>query len=92
MLEEIVGNIFDEYDEEEDKEFKQIDETIFEVKAMISLEELEEHLEVELPVEEYETLNGFLIGLIGNIPSKDEEIEVQFKNLYLKYWNASRCE
>ena len=84
LLEEIVGNIFDEYDEEEDKEFKQIDETIFEVKAMISLEELEEHLEVELPVEEYETLNGFLIGLIGNIPSKDEEIEVQFKNLYFK--------
>ena len=84
LLEEIVGNIFDEYDEEEDKEFKQIDETIFEVKAMISLEELEEHLEVELPVEEYETLNGFLIGLIGNIPSKDEEIEVQFKNLYFR--------
>ena len=84
LLEEIVGNIFDDYDQEEHKEFKQIDETIFEVKAMISLEELEEHLEVELPVEEYETLNGFLIGLIGNIPSKDEEIEVQFKNLYFK--------
>lgn len=46
-----------EYDDEKDKELKRIDETTFEVSGMINLNELEEHLDVKLPVEAYETLN-----------------------------------
>ncbi|MDF2557672.1 MAG: hypothetical protein K0R71_1500 [Bacillales bacterium] len=84
LVEEIVGNIFDEYDEEGDKELKQIDKTTFEVSGMISLDELEEHLEVELPVEDYETLNGFLISLFGNIPPKGKISEVRYKHLHIQ--------
>lgn len=83
LVEEIVGNIFDEYDEEEDRELKQLDETTFEVSGMISLNELEAALDVELPVEDFETLNGFLISLFGNIPPKDEINEVRFKHLLI---------
>ena len=84
LLEEIVGNIFDEYDKEEDKEIKQIDESTFEISGMIGLDELEEPLDIELPVEDYETLNGFLIGLFGDIPPKDQISEVKFKHLLIQ--------
>jgi putative hemolysin len=84
LVEEIVGNIFDEYDEEEDKELKQIDDMTFEVSGMISLDELEERLEAELPVEDYETLNGFLISLFGEIPPKGKVSEVRFKHLLIQ--------
>lgn len=84
LVEEIVGNIFDEYDEDEDKELKRIDELTFEASGMISLDELEEHLDVELPVEDYETLNGFLISLFGNIPPKGQISEVRFKHLLIQ--------
>lgn len=83
LIEEIVGNIFDEYDEEEDRELKQLDETTFEVSGMISLDELETALDVELPVKDYETLNGFLIGLFGKIPPHDVDNEVRYKHLLI---------
>ena len=84
IVEEIVGNIFDEYDEEDDRELKQIDEMTFEVSGMISLHDLQEPLNVDLPVEEYETLNGFFIGLFGNIPPKGIVSEVKFKHLNIQ--------
>ncbi|MBS3994222.1 MAG: HlyC/CorC family transporter [Alkaliphilus sp.] len=84
LVEEIVGNIFDEYDNEEDRELRQIDEMTYEVSGMISLDELEEILEIELPVEDYETLNGFLISLFGNIPPKGQVSEVKFKHLLIQ--------
>ena len=68
---------------EEDRELKQLDETTFEVSGMISLDELETALDVELPVEDYETLNGFLISLFGNIPPQDEVNEVRYKHLFI---------
>ncbi|SCZ78090.1 hemolysin family protein [Acidaminobacter hydrogenoformans] len=84
LVEEIVGNIYDEYDEEEDKEVKQIDPSTFEVSGMISLYELEEYLEVELPVEEFETMNGFFISLFGNIPPKGQVSQVEFEHLLIQ--------
>lgn len=83
IVEEIVGNIFDEYDEEY-KEFKKIDEVTYEVSGMISLNELEASLDIEFPVEDFETLNGMLISLFGNIPTKDQESEVRYKNLLIR--------
>jgi putative hemolysin len=84
ITEEIFGNIFDEHDKEEDREFKQIDELTFEVRGTISLYELQGYLNIELPVEEYDTLNGFLIGLFGNIPPKDRSSEVKFNDLIIQ--------
>lgn len=84
LIEEIVGNIFDEYDEEEDRELKQIDEVTYELSAMIGLDELEEVFDIGLPVDEYDTLNGFLISLYGNLPPKDEVTEIRYAHLLFK--------
>ena len=75
LIEEIVGNIFDEYDEDE-IEIKQINESTFDVEGSTTLDELEEDLEIKLPIEEYDTLSGFIIGQLGRIPNEDEHPEV----------------
>lgn len=84
LVEEIMGNIFDEYDEDEDRELKQIDATTYEVSGMIGLDEIEEYFDLDLPVDEYDTLNGFLISLFGNLPPKDQISEVKYMHLDLK--------
>lgn len=81
LVEEIMGNIFDEYDEEEDREIKQLDDYTYEASCRIGLDELNEILDADLPVDDFDTLNGFLISLIGNIPPKDEIIEIRFNHV-----------
>ena len=56
---------------------------------MIGLDELEETFEAELPVEEFETLSGFLIDLCGRIPTEDEMCEIRFKNLAMQVTEAT---
>lgn len=75
ILEEIVGNIMDEYDE--DKEYieeKGNDEYIIEGKT--PLEDLEEHLGIHFDNEDFETLNGYLISKMDKIPEPDEDFDI----------------
>lgn len=81
LVEEIVGNIFDEYDKEEDREIKVLGEDLFEISGMATLKELEEPLKADLPTEEFETLSGFLISLLGRIPGTGEEASIRYKEL-----------
>ena len=81
LLEEIVGNIFDEYDHEDDLEIKQLNDRQYEVSGMVTLLELNKALDIEFPVDDHDTLNGMLINLIGTIPPKGEITEVRYKNL-----------
>lgn len=75
ILEEIVGNIMDEYDEEVDYiEEKGKDEYVIEGKT--PLEELEERFGISFENSEFETLNGFLISRLDRIPENDEGFEV----------------
>lgn len=84
LVEEILGNIADEYDDDEDDEILRIDNKTFEVKGTISLYELERILEVELPTEEFETLNGFFIHLLGgDIPPMDQASRATYKDIRL---------
>ncbi|MEI7668198.1 MAG: transporter associated domain-containing protein, partial [Erysipelotrichaceae bacterium] len=83
LIEEIVGNIFDEYDEEE-KEFVEISENIYVVSGAISLDELEDHCEIGLPIEEYDTLSGFMVGQLGHIPEDKESSEIEFNHTLFK--------
>ena len=75
ILEEIVGNIFDEYDEEETMIVSQPDGS-FLMNGMAPFDEVCAILEVTLEGAEYETLNGFLISLIGKIPGENEQFEL----------------
>ncbi len=84
IVEEIVGNIFDEHDTEEDFEIVPVGENTYEAIATISLLDLEDYLGIELPVYEFDTLNGFLIHLFGKIPTGDDIKEIEYKNMRMK--------
>ena len=83
LIEEIVGNIFDEYDEVE-KEFEKLDENTFLINGLANLERVTEFLELDLPVEDYDTLNGFLIGQLGRIPGEEEKPVIEYDGVVFK--------
>jgi len=77
ILEEIVGNIFDEHDRE-DRLIEKISEQAYMMQGMASLDEIGELLHIEFDEEEYDTLNGFLISQIDKIPADGETFSVSY--------------
>jgi len=77
FLEEIVGNIQDEYDMEE-KMILSVDKDSCIVKGSISLEDLEEKLDIVIEHEDFETLNGLLISILDRIPADGEKATLQY--------------
>jgi putative hemolysin len=68
ILEELVGDIMDEYDKEE-PEVQNISEGVFVVDAQMWVEDINERMEIDLPVDEsYETIGGLIIDRLGHIP------------------------
>lgn len=82
LIEEIMGDIEDEYDIDE-PEIKKVDDKTYLVSGAINIENLNEALNIELDEdsEEYETLGGLLIYLLGYIPNGDEKITIEHKNI-----------
>ena len=72
ILEELVGIIFDEYDEIEN-DFEKIDENTFRISGSVPISELKKILEVEIPEGEYDTLSGYLTEQLGRIPEDGEK-------------------
>ncbi len=83
MLEELVGNIFDEYDDVE-KDFEKIDDTTFMINGSVSIYELRRILEVDIPEGDYDTLSGYLIELLGRIPEDNEKPEIETEKVTYK--------
>lgn len=79
ILEEIVGNIFDEHDTEDVFIEKKPDGTYI-MKGMTPLDEISEALGLDFEDEDYDTLNGFIISQIDKIPNDHECFQVDYKN------------
>ena len=84
LMEEIVGNIFDEYDGEEEDEFETIDATTQMVSGTVSLLAVSRKFDKKLPYEEYDTLGGFIMGHLGIVPEDGEKPEFEFNGLLFK--------
>ena len=83
LLEEIVGNIFDEYDIEQcEVEFLDNDTYLFD--GSISLDRVAEIMDSKLPDDEYDTLGGFITGQLGRIPEDGEHPEIEYENMIFK--------
>ncbi len=80
IVEAIVGNIQDEYDDE-DEEISKINETTFTIDGITNVEEVNELTGVDLPEGSYDTLAGFIIKELGFLPKEGETFEVEYKNL-----------
>ncbi|MDO6451471.1 hemolysin family protein [Oceanobacillus profundus] len=82
IIEELVGEILSESDATApEQEIKQIEPNKFIIDGITHLYLLEKFLQLDLPTEEFDTLNGFLIGEIGFIPSIEERPIISYKNI-----------
>ena len=77
LVEEIVGEIQDEHDNDEIVEIKKIDDSKFLVNAKVSLEDFSKETNINLVKKDINTLGGFLFSLINRVPSNGEVIEYQ---------------
>ena len=83
ILEEIVGNIFDEYDEEE-AFIKSKGKDSYEIDGLTPLDELGETLDIDFSDLEFETLNGLMISKLEHIPAEHEDFEMDFSGYKFK--------
>jgi putative hemolysin len=81
LLEELVGEIADEYDRDEPT-MEPVGDGAYRVSGKLSIEEVNELLDVDLPHEEWDTVGGLMLGLLGAIPTEGQE--VRFGNLVFK--------
>lgn len=80
IIEEILGEIQDEYDQDEKTEFIEVAPNKYDVDAKINIGDLEDILNIEFPEDEdYDTLGGLVLSIHGSIPAKNET--VHYKNL-----------
>lgn len=93
LIEEITGELND-CDDDDDDDIKQIDSKTFLVDGITPLDEINEKLQIELDCKEVDTLSGFIINLIGKIPSKEDELDINYKNINFKIdkFNEKRIE
>ena len=83
IIEEIFGEISDEYDKDEIPEVIQLSENTYRVDAGINIDDLQDKLNVKLPADEdFDTLGGFILSLTGNLPLKNDIVE--YENLSMK--------
>ncbi|WP_041077153.1 hemolysin family protein [Thermotoga caldifontis] len=76
ILEELVGEIMDEYDYDETSNIRKVSENSYMVKGTTPLNDIERELDVEFPPTEHETLAGYLLEQFQRIPSVGEELDV----------------
>lgn len=74
MLEEIVGDIRDEYDEDEEEELVKIAEDEYVAEGAMKLDDLNDILELNLESEDYDSIGGLVIGLLDHLPEEGEEV------------------
>lgn len=80
IIEEIVGDINDEYDQEE-QIVEKVDDNLFIVDGDVSLSDLSDDYNIHLESESSETIGGFIIDILGEIPDDgDEDREVEFEH------------
>jgi CBS domain containing-hemolysin-like protein len=73
LLEEIVGEIADEYDREE-AQIEPVDDHTFRVNGRLSIDEINEALDLQLPQDEWDTVAGLMYGLLGAVPTQGETV------------------
>jgi putative hemolysin len=74
LLEEIVGEIRDEHDEEEEEPVRIVNDQEAVVDSGVNIEDVNAKLGTHLPHEEFETIGGYTVGLFGRLPAEGEEI------------------
>lgn len=89
LVEEIVGEIFDEYDVAE-VSIRQVGENEFLVRAPLSIRQVEKHLGVELPEEDYDTLAELIVSHLERLPQVGDKVELDGLSLEVSEMRGRR--
>ena len=85
LLEEIVGNIYDEFDPQEEKDIEQLEENLWRISGSCELEQVAETLDMEFPEdEEFDTLGGLIFAQLSVIPEDGSQWEVDACGLHIE--------
>ena len=76
ILEEIFGDIRDEYDRDEEESIKKLGEKEYLVDASMKLGDINEYFNIDLSSEDYESIGGLVLEKLGHLPEENEELEV----------------
>ena len=92
MLEEIVGEIRDEYDEDEEDLVRRVAPGEYLVEASTKLDDLNDQLGLELESEDYDSIGGFVIGLLDHLPEAGEEGTYQNLRFVVEKMDRNRID
>lgn len=92
MLEEIVGEIRDEYDEDEEDLVKKLNAAEFVIDAAMKLDDLNDQIGLNLESEDYDSIGGFVIGLLDHLPEEGEEVIHENLRLVVEKVERNRIE
>ena len=83
IIEEVMGNIFDEYDVS-DEPIKKLENNIYLVEGTVPIYEINDMLDINLPSDDFDTVGGFVMTLLGSIPNENENPVVEYENFSFK--------
>jgi putative hemolysin len=83
LVEEVMGDIEDEYDMVQHK-IKKLDDATYLIDGMATLDELNNQLDLQLYSENYDTLSGYLIDHIGTIPQENDDRTIEIDHMVFK--------
>jgi len=92
LIEEIIGEIEDEYDKIKSDEFVELKDGYYLINAQLEIEKLEEFFDIDVPKEDYETVGGLIFHLLGRIPKPGEKISFQNLNMIIEKATERRIE
>lgn len=92
LVEEIVGEIRDEYDEDENDFIRELEENIYDVDASIKLDDLNDALSTKLHSDDYDSIGGFVIELLDKIPNEGETAHFENIDFTVTKVNKNRIE
>ena len=92
ILEEIVGDIRDEYDEDEEDELIQLSDGQYLVEGAMKLDDLNHKLNLELTSEDYDSVCGWVIDRLEHLPAQGEEVEWEGVRLVVEQVEKNRID
>jgi Hemolysins and related proteins containing CBS domains len=92
LIEEIVGDIRDEYDSSEDELIQSVGENQYDVDASIKLDDLNDAIGTDLESENYDSVGGLVIELLDRLPDEGDRVTYKEADIYVSSVNRNRVE
>ncbi len=92
LLEEIVGDIRDEFDEDEDEEISLLSDGSYQIDGQIKLDEVNDLLDIHLKSDDYDSIGGYIIETLDCLPEVNDSIHVQGYTFLVDSLDKNRIE